>query len=266
MKTEILNLWEATPGLCEEIPSITAYIPDKKISDGAIVIFPGGGYGMRAEHEGAGYAKFLASHGITAFVCGYRVKPHSFPLPLLDARRAVRFVRFNNQKYGLDKNKIYVMGSSAGAHLAALLSTYYDSIEHENYDDIDKENYKPDGQILCYPVIKLLRAGIAHLGSGKNLLGDRQAELGEALSPDLIATSDAPKAFVWHTYNDSGVSVINSLDYVKRLREVGVEAELHVFPGGDHGMGLAKEVPHVAQWSNLLINWLGFNSFFEQSF
>lgn len=262
MKTENLNLWDNPPGLCEEIPILTAYIPDNKRSNGAIIIFPGGGYGIRTAYEGAGYAEFLANQGITAFVCEYRLKPHLFPLPLIDARRAMRFVRFNSQKYGLDRNKIYVMDSSAGAHLAALLSTYYEPLEYENYDEIDKEAYKPDGQILCYPVIKLLGAGITHLDSGKNLLGDRQAEMGEALSPDLIATASAPKAFIWHTYNDSAVSVINSLDYAKKLREVGVETELHVFPGGEHGLGLAKEVPHVSPWTHLLINWLDFNCFF----
>ena len=119
MKTDKINLWENTPGKCEEIPSITAYIPENKKSDGAIMILPGGAYVGRAPHEGEGYAKFFAEHGITAFVCDYRVMPHEFPLPLLDSRRAMRFVRYHSEKYGLNKEKIYIMGSSAGGHLAA---------------------------------------------------------------------------------------------------------------------------------------------------
>ncbi len=120
MKTKKMNLWKETPGICDEIPTLTAYLPDKKQSDIAVVIFPGGGYQFRAAYEGDSYAEFLAENGYTAFVCDYRVAPHRFPLPLLDARRAVRTVRYYSDKYGIDKNKVAVMGSSAGGHLAAL--------------------------------------------------------------------------------------------------------------------------------------------------
>ena len=99
---------------------------------------------MRADYEGADYAKFLAENGICAFVVDYRVTPHRFPLPLLDARRAVRTVRYYAKEYGIDKNKIAVMGSSAGGHLAALTATYYDKMEFEDVDDIDKEDCVPN--------------------------------------------------------------------------------------------------------------------------
>ena len=102
---EQFNLWENTPGLCEETPVVKVFVPENKKSDAAVVIFPGGGYYKRALHEGNGYAEFLNSHGITAFVVEYRVYPHKFPLPLLDARRGVRFARANAEKYGIDKNK-----------------------------------------------------------------------------------------------------------------------------------------------------------------
>ena len=98
-----MNLWNETPGLCEEIPSITPYVPAHKTSRAAIVIFPGGGYAHRAQHEGKGYAEFFAANGITSFVVEYRVSPHRFPLPLLDARRAVRTVRALAEEYGLIK-------------------------------------------------------------------------------------------------------------------------------------------------------------------
>lgn len=263
MKKEVFNLWDNTPGMCEETPTITAYIPDEVKSDGAVVIMPGGGYGCRAPHEGEGYAVFLAEHGITAFVCGYRVSPHRFPLPLLDSRRAIRYVRYHAAKYGLDKEKIYIMGSSAGGHLAALTSTYILPVEFEGADDIDKENARPNGQILCYPVIKLLGKGIAHLGSGANLLAEKQAEMGEELSPDLIADENTPRAFIWHTFDDGGVNVINSLDYAKRLRQMNVDVEMHIYPNGPHGLGLAPENPHVADWSQRLMAWLEYNGFFK---
>lgn len=260
MKVEKNNLWDKTPGMCEEIPQITAYIPDDTKRDMAVVILPGGGYGARAEHEGEGYAKFFAENGIKSFVVDYRVAPHRFPLPLLDARRAIRYVRYHADKYGIDKNKIAIMGSSAGGHLAALTSTYYEGIDFEGLDEIDKEDFIPNAQILCYPVIKLLGAKVTHIWSGRNLLGsDLQVEMGEALSPDLIATEKAPQAFIWHTFEDDVVPVQNSLDYASRLKAVGVETELHIFPHGGHGMGLASgdtEVDkNVRQWSDLLLNW-----------
>lgn len=258
---EIRNLWENTPGMCEEIPKITAYIPENKKSDMAIVVFPGGGYGMRADYEGDGYARFLSENGYTAFVVDYRVFPHRFPLPLLDARRAVRLVRANAGKYGIDKKKIGVMGSSAGGHLAALVSTYYEPIEFEGCDDIDKESFLPDFQILCYPVITLLGKGVAHLGSGKNLLGEEHAEMGEELSPNLIAGEKTPPAFIWHTFSDNAVNVKNSLMYAERLRDFKVSTEMHIFPDGWHGLGLSTgddEISkYVSIWPKLLLRWLG---------
>lgn len=265
MKIEKMNLWENTPGMCEEVPTLTAYVPEDKVSKGAVVICPGGGYAMRADHEGKGYAEFLAENGYSAFVVDYRVSPHRFPLPLLDARRAIRYVRFYADKYGIDKNKIAIMGSSAGGHLAAMTSTYYEPIEFEGADEIDKENFIPDAQILCYPVIKLLGKGIGHIGSGKNLLSENLPEMGEELSPDLIATEKAPKAFIWHTFSDDCVNVINTLDYARSLKMIGGSVECHVFPEGNHGLGLARgedEISrHVSQWGDLLINWLQFIKF-----
>lgn len=255
---DTVQLWEQTPGMCEEVPVLDIYIPENQTTDIAVVIMPGGGYGIRSAHEGQGYAEFLNQHGIAAFVCQYRVSPHRFPLPLLDARRAIRYVRYYSEKFGINKNKVYIMGSSAGGHLSAMTSTYREPIDFEGLDVIDQENPNPNGQILCYPVIKLLGKGVAHLGSGMNLLGDRQVEMGEELSPDLIADENTPKAFIWHTFNDSAVNVINSLDYAKRLRQMNVPVEMHIYPEGPHGLGLAPAYPHVADWAERLIAWLKF--------
>lgn len=254
MKT--VKLWENTPGLCETIPTLDIYVPERKTCDIAVVILPGGGYAGLAEHEGEGYAEFLSAHGITAAVCNYRVAPHQFPLPLLDARRAVRYVRHISNQLGIDKNKVYVMGSSAGGHLAALTATYVAPIDFEGADEIDCQDFRPNGQILCYPVIALLGSGLAHLDSGFNLLGQRQAEMGEELSPHLIADKTAPRAFIWHTFADETVSVNNSLLYAKRLRDVGVSTELHIYPYGRHGLGLAADTPHTCDWSRELLHWL----------
>ena len=256
MKIEVMDLWKNVPGLNLETPKITAYIPQKKVSDCAVIILPGGGYASRAPYEGAGYAEFFCKKGIVSFVVDYRVAPHEFPLPLLDSRRAVKFVRYNAEKYGVDKNKIAIMGSSAGGHLAALTSTYFQEIEIDYKDVVDEEDFLPNAQILCYPVIKLLGKGKTHLGSGKNLLAERHAEMGEELSPHLIVSERTPKAFIWHTANDTTVPVGNSLDYAKSLQSYNIPVELHIFPNGRHGLALAEDSPHVAQWASLLINWL----------
>ena len=256
MKIETYSLWENVPGTYDVVPDITAYIPDEKKSDSAVVIFPGGGYAGLCDYEGDEYARFYAENGYTAFVVKYRVTPNYFPLPLLDARRGIRFVRYNADKFGINKSKIAVMGSSAGGHLAALSSTYYEGIDFEGTDEIDKENFIPNAQILCYPVIRLLGKGVGHIGSGKNLLGIELADMGEELSPDLIASEKTPQAFIWHTSDDDCVDVRNSLYYAAKLHELGIKCECHIFPSGRHGLGLCQDSPHVAQWKSLLLNWL----------
>lgn len=251
-----MKLWENTPGFCETQPEIVPYIPSDKRSNGAVVIFPGGAYVGLADHEGAGYAEFLANNGITAFVVNYRVAPHKFPLELLDARRAMRWVRFHAEEYGVDKERIAVMGSSAGGHLAALVSTYRDPIDFEDLDAVDAEDYLPNGQILCYPVICNPENSFAHRGSYHNLLESRGAEEQRKVDPSILADEKTPAAFIWHTAGDAGVNVINSYRYAEKLRTLNVPVEMHIFPYGPHGLGLAPKHPHVAQWSGLLLNWL----------
>lgn len=257
-----MNLWENTPGTHTELPQLTYYKAKEKKTDGAFVIFPGGGYGGRAEHEGKGYAEYLNEIGIDAFVVDYRVTPNYFPLPLLDARRAVRMVRFNAEKYGINPSKIAVMGSSAGGHLAAMLSTYRGGIEFEQSDEIDKIDYLPNYQVLAYPVINVSDLNITHVGSVISLLGSEQLQLAASVDPILIADKNTPKAFIWHTSDDGAVNVCNSLKYGEKLRSLEIPFEMHIFPEGHHGLGLAQEAPHVAQWSGLLKNWLEYNGFF----
>lgn len=269
MKEITYNLWEDTPGIKTTVPVITRYVPDNKLCAAAVVIFPGGGYAMHAPYEGEGYARFLANHGFEAFSVNYRIAPeYSFPFPLLDARRAVRFVRYHAEKFGIDKDKVAVMGSSAGGHLAALLSTYTEPVEFEGADEIDNEDFMPDRQILCYPVINLYDKNFAHIGSGDNLLGDNYDESQDiisrmSLSPDRLVGLTTPDAFVWHTFDDSTVNVKNSLKYVAALKDYGVPAELHIFPHGRHGLGLAdvnenKDMEHVSGWPDMLLKWLNY--------
>ncbi len=264
----VYPLWNVD---CEyENPVMTHYRPEEQISDWSVVIFPGGAYHHLAEHEGKGYAEFLNRNGINAFVVEYRVAPSHFPDQLLDARKAMRLVRHHGKEWGVNPSKVAVMGSSAGGHLAALVSTYTEELPEEATEALKDVPFLPDAQILCYPVIRVT-ADIGHVNSGENLFGDRYEQMKDDFCLDKLVRETTPRAFVWHTFTDDGVSVLNSLEYVKALREHDVSAEYHVFPCGPHGMGLAKdlngrngmdetapEFVHVSQWGELLINWFKF--------
>lgn len=263
---KVMDLWENTPGMCEEIPKLTAYIPSENRKNSAVVILPGGGYAMRAPHEGDGYARFLCEHGYFAFVCDYRVLPHRFPLPLIDSRRAVQTVRHMAAEYGFDKNKVAIMGSSAGGHLAAMTSTHFDKTIYDIDDEIGKESFIPNAQILCYPVINLAgKEGDVHFGSGKCLLGDEYAERAYILSPTNIVSDKTPPAFIWHTFADDLVNIKNSLSYATSLRDKKINSECHFYPDGVHGLGLSegddKVSKHVSEWSRSLLLWLEYIGF-----
>ncbi len=233
-------------------PTITSYPSNSKC---AVVIFPGGGYTMRAAHEGEGYAKWLQSIGITSFVVDYRVAPYKHPAQISDAMRAIRYVRHNADKYGIDKNKIAVMGSSAGGHLAGSVSVHYDKKMYEPTDEIDEESCRPDAAILCYPVIDMFE--YRHDGSRQNLIGERALYSDkELMSLYNHVNANTPPTFIWHTSSDQTVPVENSLLYAQSLSKEQVPFELHIYPIGHHGLGCAEEVPHVAQWLKSLDNWL----------
>lgn len=254
---EIFKLWDHVPGMREEEPVLEFYPSITKASDATVVICPGGGYCARAVHEGRGYAEFFNTIGMNAFVCQYRVSPHRFPLPLLDIRRAIRYVRANAEKFGIDPHKVAVMGSSAGGHLSALVSTYTAPIEFEGLDEIDNQPALPDATILCYPVIHCPdELNVAHVGSFQNLLGPGMEDKYHDYSCDELVSDATPTAFLWHTSNDGGVNVINSYLYAMALRRHNIPHEMHIFPDGPHGLGLAPSYPHVAQWAPLLRNWL----------
>lgn len=251
---ETYKMWDTVPGLKEYEPVLEFYPAENKKTDATVVILPGGGYAMRAAHEGDGYAKYLNSIGMNAFVCEYRVAPDHFPYILLDARRAMRFVRANAEKFGIDKDRVAVMGSSAGGHLAALLSTYKGELDGEGCDAADSESCKPNATILCYPVIHYPdETEISHWWSFKNLLGEDEGYWN--YSPDLLVDDDTPTAFIWHTSEDPGVNVINSYRYAEALRKHNIPHEMHIFPYGGHGAGLAQGDSHIGQWPGLMKNW-----------
>lgn len=242
-------------------PFLAFYPASNNTSRSAVIVCPGGGYHHRADHEGEPVAKWLNSLGISAFVLHYRVAPYRHPVPLADVQRAIRFVRHHSEKWNIDKQKIGVLGFSAGGHLAACASTLSHLRTTKEEDNIDLENCHPDLAILSYPVISLLEH--YHEGSMTNLLGDEpNEEIRALLSCEREgAKTLPPPTFIWHTSDDAAVPVENSLLYVSLLSKLKVPYELHVFPHGRHGLGLASDNPAAGKWTELCAVWLAQRAF-----
>jgi len=266
---EVIRLWEgAAPGALgsedHDVPTLTRYNPPTTAATGAaMVICPGGGYGRLAPHEGEGYAKYLNHHGITAFVLKYRLGSDGYrhPAMLQDVTRAVRLVRSRAEEWGLDEDRIGVMGSSAGGHLASTVLTHFDDGDPDATDPVDRVSSRPDLGILCYPVITMGPKG--HNGSRKNLLGNAPSpEDVESLSNELQVTSETPPCFIWHTVEDAGVPVENSMEFAEALRAAGVPFELHLYEKGRHGLGLGnREGGSILPWAEDCMRWLSLRDF-----
>jgi len=221
----------------------------------AVIICPGGGYARHAPHEGQPVAEWLNSIGISAFVLKYRVAPYRHPAPLTDARRAIRYVRFYANEFGIDPHRVGILGFSAGGHLAAAAGTQFDYGDAHAADPIERQSSRPDVMILCYPVITFLE--YRHHGSMANLLGEHPPfALREQLSLERQVTSDTPPTFLWHTSDDEGVPVENSLLFASALSRHRVPFELHSYESGRHGLGLAQDHPQARTWTRLCELWL----------
>lgn len=242
-----------------EIPQYSLHRPQANLSNGAaVVIFPGGGYSiLAASHEGTDYANWLTARGYTAIIVKYRVGAglgYQYPVPFLDARRAIRTVRAHAEEWGVKPDRVGVMGSSAGGHLASLCATRFnDSFPEETSDATDQLSARPDFAILIYPVISM--GEIGHGGSRENLAGkDAPPELIHKLSTEKAVSKLTPPTFLLST-SDDGVDSRNSLLFATALKENGIPHALHVFPKGGHGYGLKGKGP-LAIWPTLLESWL----------
>ncbi len=230
-------------------PLVTPYIPEQPGYGGAaIVIFPGGGYRQRAEHEGAGFAEFFAAEGIASFVVDYRVRnegDHLYPCQIEDAYAAIATVRRRAREFGCDPGKIGVIGSSAGGHLAAHTTVAWRDYESD-------VSLRPDFAILCYPVI-YMHGQFSHGGSVLNLLGEEPSdEVLENVTVVERVDEKTPPCFIWHTLGDPGVPVENSLGFATALRMHDVPFELHVYQRGRHGVSRKTSLG----WDNDCLRWL----------
>lgn len=245
------------------LPQYELYLPEVSRRTGAaVVIFPGGGYTKLAmSHEGRDYATWLNQRGIAAVLVKYRVSGQDavgfqFPIPLLDARRAIRLTRARAEEWGVDPSKVGVMGSSAGGHLASMCATLWEEkFSEECKDAVDQQSCRPDFAVLVYPVIGMDEPWV-HGGSKRRLLGESPAPaLVKRVSTAMRVDSKTPPCFLIHAADDGAVPVRNSLEFAARCAENKVPVVCHVFAQGGHGFGLKGKGDSV-NWPSLLNEWL----------
>jgi len=237
------------------IPTLEIYLPKKEIATGtAVIICPGGGYSVIVfQGEGVSTAKEFANNGIATFVLKYRLPDDSTMLdkaigPLQDVQQAIKLVRENAAKWGIDPGKIGIMGFSAGGHLASTAATHFDKTYIENDN---KTSLRPDFQILIYPVISM-QDSLTHTGSRTQLLGEKPSkQLKDEFSGELQVSKNAPPAYLTHAVDDNVVVVDNCIKYFEKLRHNKVEVEMHIYPKGGHGFIFRQK-----GWIVPLLDWI----------
>jgi acetyl esterase/lipase len=236
-------------------PTLEVFLPEKEKSIGAaVVICPGGGYSVVVyQAEGINTAKEFAKNGIASFVLKYRI-PNDLTMvdkkigPLQDALQALKIIRERADEWGIKKNKIGIMGFSAGGHLASTVATHFDKAIIENST---KTNLRPDFQILIYPVISM-QDSLTHRDSKKQLFGENPTkETSDEFSNELQVTKNTPIAYITHAGDDKTVDVDNSINYFEALRHHDVLVELNIHPEGGHGFIFRHK-----GWMLPLLQWM----------
>lgn len=245
-------------------PYIDTYFLDVKDKRPCVLVLPGGGYALTSEREAEPVALQFIMAGYHAVVLHYSVAPNKHPQPLLDASLAMAYIRENSDKYNIDTEKVFVCGFSAGGHLAASLGVHWNKQYIIDELGITKGINKPNGLILCYPVI--VWGDKAHRGSFNNLLGENPNEaLLNEMSLEKWVGEHTPPTFIWHTFEDKGVPVDNTLMFANALNKNSIPFEMHIYPKGGHGLSLANSLtasndsqidPHAATWMALCLEWM----------
>ncbi len=265
---EKIYLWEGDVPLFDadieqDKPSITPYLVQDGAVHGAMVVCPGGGYNTKAAHESAPVARKLNEMGIHAFVLDYRVAPYHMPCAVLDAKRAIRIVRHHAAQWKVDAEKVGIMGSSAGGHLAGMCGTQWDMGDAAAEDPVERMSCRPDAIASSYGALNINMMRYAWFN--ENMFGQRSVDIRtiRAYSPEYHVTKDTPPTFLWHTAADGLVPVEQSIDFAQKCADQNVPVELHVYPFGRHGIGLGdeKDAPGAGTWSDLLGKFLKHHGF-----
>ena len=230
-----------------------------------VLICPGGAYRFTADREAEMVALQFNSMGYQAAVLRYSCAPAVYPTALCEVAQSVKLIREHAEDWNVDAEKIIVMGFSAGGHLAASYGVFWNESWLTEKMQCDKQLLKPNGLVLCYPVISS-KEEIAHQDSIKNLLGESYPEMKEQVSLEDKVGKHTPKTFLWHTFTDPVVPFWNSFRFAEALGKAGVPMEYHLYPQGGHGLSLANEqtaneegkgVEKVCQsWVPLLRSWM----------
>lgn len=231
----------------------------------AILVIPGGGYEFCSDREGEPIALAYVTQGFNAFVLTYSVTSQGnarWPIPLTDASAAMKFIRDHAEEFHIDPDYVFVVGFSAGGHLAASLGTLWDDDAIEASLGMDKGTNRPTGMILSYPVISGLE--FAHRGSFNQILGERKDEedARRELSLELRVSEKTVPAFIWTTATDKVVPPQNSILFAQALADAGTPFEMHVYPSGYHGSSLGTPIvgwerpTALCAWVNDSIRWM----------
>lgn len=267
MKTETIQI--NVPGQVTGAAVLTGYIldaisvaPERRRP--VVIVCAGGGYRRRSDRESQPIAMEFLAMGYHACILDYSVAPNRFPTAVRELAEAVAQIREHADQWMADSEKIIVCGFSAAGHLACSLGVFWNDERVCGAMGRRPEEVRPDGMILCYPVIT--GGEHRHAGSFEQLLGeDCTQEERDAVSLERFVTKETPRAFIWHTVTDPTVPVESSLYLAAAMRRAGVNFELHIYPTGGHGLSLASEetavdetqiVPSCQSWIPLVRTWM----------
>jgi acetyl esterase/lipase len=247
----------------EDLPTLTVFVPQKgKGTGSAIVVAPGGAYlGLASNLEGRQVADWFAAQGVTAFVLKYRLgAKYLYPIPLEDAKRAVRVVRSLATTYGYSPDRVGFIGFSAGGHLAATTGTLFDAGKPDASDPVEKLSSRPDFLVLGYPWLNAMQPNSEHFITYCSVLKTVPPETckqdEEKYTPSRLVTAQTPTTFIYSTTDDRTVPISASVDFFNALIAAGVPAELHIFRHGGHGSGMGEGNAALDQWPALLAQWM----------
>ena len=248
MKFFTVDLKKGFPMLSsKQAPSLTCYINDNSPhfapgrKNPAILIAPGGGYSTVCfPREGEPIAFHYLTAGFSAFVLDYSIAPEHYPQQLLEAAAAMLYIRAHADEWNINQNQIAVSGYSAGGHLAASLGVFWKDPFITDTLKTSADRLRPDAMVLGYPVISA-DPSFSHAGSIQNVSGttDSSSALYKKMSLENHVNEDTPPAYIWHTADDTGVPVKNSICFALALSANKVPYELHIFPHGPHGLATA---------------------------